>query len=77
MTLKLIQLDDRAARLRSALEDNGGNVSAAAAALGVGRQWATRLLRRYDLVEFAAQLRLQAGRVRGADGRVTGRPRVS
>lgn len=64
---------------REALEKSSGNVTRAAAALELSRVHAMRLLKKYGLVEFAAQLRLKAGvgsRVTDgpSKGRVLGRP---
>jgi hypothetical protein len=65
--------------LTTALEAAHGNITCAARAVGLSRQHATKLVRRYELVAFAAGLRLQCGATRVAGGprhgTVTGRPR--
>lgn len=54
------------AALREALIAEAGNITNAAARLGVHRTHAMRLLKKHDLVQFAAELRQRAGnRTRG------------
>ncbi|HET6959528.1 MAG TPA: hypothetical protein VFI56_23205 [Vicinamibacterales bacterium] len=65
---------------RAALVAAGGNITHAAKATEISRAYATVLMKRFDLIEFAAQLRARAGAgalVRGGErqGVVTGRPR--
>lgn len=59
---------------RAALLACKGNITHAAAQLGINRSHATRLMNKYGLHEYAAQLRLADGFARGNQGRVTGRP---
>lgn len=59
--------------LRAALTATRGNISAAARDLGIARQHATKLVRRFKLRTFAADLRETAGCARQRDGRVLGR----
>lgn len=63
---------------RAALVAAKGNITHAAAAVGINRSHATRLMTRYGLHEYAAQLRLAVGYARVVDGKskglVTGRP---
>ena len=62
---------------RKALVETSGNISAAATAIGISRAQATRLVKQFNLGEFAAQLRLARGgtrvRVGYLKGRVLGR----
>lgn len=54
---------------REALVEHNGNISHAATAIGISRAHATRLMKKYALMEFAAELR------RGAGMAEKGRPR--
>jgi hypothetical protein len=64
---------------RDALTAAAGNITRAARAVGISRGYATVLVKKFDLSEFAAELRAKAGgvRVRGGErkGTVTGRPK--
>lgn len=60
--------------LRKALEATAGNISEAAGKLALSRQQVTRLVKKYDLGEFAAKLRVEAGGTRR--GRQWVRPRA-
>ncbi len=64
---------------KQALVDAKGNVTKAAELAGIARSYAMELNKKYDLREFAAGLRLQAGGTRSTAGErkgtVTGRPR--
>ncbi len=66
--------------LMRALEREAGNITRAAKALGIARQHATRLVKLYQIGEFAAQLREAAGSRRVTDGpdkgKVKGHPVV-
>jgi hypothetical protein len=64
---------------RAALEIANGNITRAAVVVKISRGHATKLMRRFKLSAFAAELRVKAGagtRVRGGEraGVVTGRP---
>jgi hypothetical protein len=72
--------DKRRAEVVAALEASSGNITHAAERLQLARSYLNRLLRRYSLVERAAELRLASGRSGKVKfgtqaGRVTGRPR--
>ncbi len=64
---------------REALVDAAGNISHAATALKISRAHATRLMKKFALVEFAAKLRIEAGMLPATSGErkgvVAGRPR--
>lgn len=64
---------------KQALVDAAGNISHAAKALDISRAHATRLMKKYVLVEFAAKLRVDAGMLPASSGErrgiVAGRPR--
>jgi len=67
--------------LKAALVEASGIITHAATALGVSRQHVTKLMRRYDLVEFAAKLRVESGAMNPSSGArpgaALGRPRGS
>jgi Bacterial regulatory protein, Fis family len=63
------------ASVTAALEKVRGNVTNAAGELHIDRSHLRRLMHKFDLGKFAAELRIKAGGARAADGRVTGRPR--
>ena len=73
--------ETKLSELRVSLTETKGNIKAAAGALGLSRQQMTKLVKKYELGEFAAKLRLEAGgrRVRDGErkGTVTGRPRTA
>jgi len=52
---------EQKAALEEALRATGGNVSIAAETLGFSRQHMTKLVKKYGLVEIAAELRLSRG----------------
>lgn len=65
---------------RDALVRANGNITRAAIAVKISRSYATVLMKRFDLVTFAAELRAATGsgvKVRGGERRgvVTGRPK--
>lgn len=66
--------------LQDALSKSHGNISQAAKTVGISRSHAMRLVKKYELTEFAAKLRLKHGigsKVQGGErtGVVLGRPR--
>jgi hypothetical protein len=65
---------------RDALVKAEGNITVAAVAARISRSYATVLMKKFDLVDFAAELRAKAGgvKVRGGErkGVVTGRPKI-
>ncbi len=75
--LKKAMDETREEAIVRALEHSSGNISRAAKTLGLARSRMMLLMSAdyYGLIEFAAKLRIEAGGVRGVDGRVTGRPR--
>lgn len=50
--------------LRKALKTTAGNISEAAIKLALSRQQVTRLVKKYELGDFAAKLRVEAGGTR-------------
>jgi DNA-binding NtrC family response regulator len=60
-TLKTLLDETREKTWRAALEAAGGNISEAAATAGVPRRTAMRLMERYDLTLWAAELRRRQG----------------
>jgi predicted outer membrane protein len=52
---------EQKAALEEALQAAGGNVSIAAAKLGLARSYMTKLVKKYGLREIAAQLRRERG----------------
>ncbi len=64
---------------REALTEHDGNISRAATAISISRAHATRLMKKFALVEFAADLRMKAGMLPATSGErkgvVAGRPR--
>lgn len=62
-------VSDDLPRVRAALVCARGNITYAALALGVTKPWAMTLVRRFELNEFACELRKAGG------ARETGRPK--
>lgn len=64
---------------RDALIEERGNISRAAKLIFISRSHATRLMKKFELVEFAARLRVEAGMLPASSGErkgvVAGRPR--
>jgi DNA-binding NtrC family response regulator len=72
--------ETKLSELRVALTETKGNIKQAALDLGLSRQQMTKLVKKYELGEFAAKLRLAGGEMKrltdgGRKGVVTGRPR--
>ncbi|MES2179807.1 MAG: hypothetical protein V4550_18245 [Gemmatimonadota bacterium] len=77
--LKIAVNEVRLETWRAALVAAAGNITRAAMAVGIGHAWATKLNTKFELKEFAAKLRLEAGGTRTVAGErkgvVAGRPR--